>query len=186
MIARSCVLGLVAAAVATGALAADKPPLGTWTGPGSYCAARTLAVIPDGYEGISFGNGMELRRISDQIDLAEVLSFPKSGRTMTFDEMAARLRLSCAEGFTFSETVTSERKRFLRRCDSATDHYGFAYAQRVHGEGDEVAVGSVFVFFGTTPFDLGRNRIKQSLPDAAALAVFETVASALGPCPKGE
>lgn len=187
---------LIAAALAAfGAPAAgqETPPSGEWLGAGVYCARGVQAAIPDGYEAISFGAGVEIRRADEGgRTFAELESFPDGAGMPDFEQFADLMVLTCRDGFELEARDESRDAPGLdslgvltRRCVGPSGSYGvlFARAELTVDGGPHDA--SVIVLFGDAPFQVGRASFDQEslVPESDAAALFDTLTSGLAACP---
>lgn len=173
------------------ATAQETPPLGAWLEAGDYCARGVRAVVPDGYEAISFGNGVEIRRVGGGASLLELNSFPSSGGMPPFESFLDRLQLPCKEGFQSQSTIAerdadglSALDVLVRRCVGPSTSYGlyFSRAELTTGGGPHDA--SVMALFGDEPFQIGRVSFTEAqfIPEETAAALFETMTTGLAAC----
>lgn len=184
---------LIAAALLPGAQAAaqSEAPLGQWAPAGAYCARDVRVVVPPTWEGISFGNGMELRPVGRERDTIEINSFPRRGGMPDFDGFVARLRLDCREGFAAADRVERLEADGLmslgvleRRCEGSEGAYGYVFARadlEVAGAPHDV---SVMALYGDVGFQIaGAELSADELPsDETARALVGEIVVGLGPC----
>ncbi len=180
---------LVCLAAPAGAEVAT-PRSGERLGPGEYCARGVRAVVPEGFEAVSFGNGVEVSRPGGR-SVLELSSFPRRGGMPSFESFLDRIQLPCKEGFA-AETRKETRDApglasldvLVRRCVGPSSAYGFYFSRAtltVDG-GDHDA--SVMTMFGDEPFTVGRVAFTEDhfFPEDAAAALFETMTGGLAAC----
>lgn len=176
--------------------AQETPRLGVWLDAGSYCAQGVRFVLPQGAEGIAFGNGFEVRQVGRDQDFAEYLAFSRRGGMASFEAYAERLRLDCADGFVLEEQFwalgpaaapVSALAMFERRCAgeaNAARHYGFRFVRAAVETPEGPVDLTLLALFGSVEFRFANQVVANAAtPSAAkAAAVIDAAIAGLAPC----
>lgn len=170
--------------------AQPKAPLGDWVGPGLYCAYVVKALAPEGYEAISFGNGVELRPIGGSGDAAELQAFIDKGRMPEFEGFKAAFTLDCPDGSALSETIEARDvaagrlQSIVRRCQGPGADIGFGFTRADFTIDGVDYDATVFVWFGDRDMRVGEKTFQgeKLVPAEDGLSLFYAMSAALSPC----
>lgn len=173
--------------------AQEAPPLGVWLEPGQYCANGVRALVPEGFEAISFGAGLEMRRAGGEgRTFVELLVLPRAGGMPDFAAIAAMGDLPCESGFVAATNAYEQPGwpavrsiGFVDRvCANNEAAYGVYMARAALRTGGAAHDVSITVSFGDGTRALGGVRFgaESGVTEIDAMELRYSLARGLGPC----
>ena len=171
---------------------AETPmPQGEFFGRGVYCNFGLRFVVPRGYEGIAFGQGVVFRKIGGRILKIDVDYYPAREDLPGFSIFRDLADLRCGEEYLeemieFRRTVEGvDSVRLLEEiCIGASSTYGVMLVRADLTFKGEPFVGHVKVMFGDVDFRAGVETFgpDEYYPEDEARAFVDEVTAGLGVC----